>query len=90
MLKKGAEQKQNCLITHPSSDSEVLSDHETKSYQWNKSFKSMNTNKKNVQVFDYFPLIMYYYGGLFFYTLPRNELLCQLFGGLGSNEFHIK
>ena len=26
-------------------------------------------------------------------TLPRNELLCQLFmggGGLGSNEFHIK
>ena len=25
------------------------------------------------------------------HTLPRNELLCQLFwGGLGSNEFHIK
>ena len=24
-------------------------------------------------------------------TLPRNELLCQLFGGLGTrNEFHIK
>ena len=24
------------------------------------------------------------------FTLPRNKLLCQLFGGLGSNEFHIK
>ena len=23
------------------------------------------------------------------FTLPRNELLCQLLGGLGSNEFHI-
>ena len=23
-------------------------------------------------------------------TLPRNELLCQLLGGLDSNEFHIK
>ena len=24
------------------------------------------------------------------YTLPRNELLCQLFWGSGSNEFYIK
>ena len=24
-----------------------------------------------------------------FYKLPTNELLCQLFLGLGSNEFHI-
>ena len=23
-------------------------------------------------------------------TLPRNDLLCQLLGGLGSNEFHVK
>ena len=23
-------------------------------------------------------------------TLPRNELLCQLFGGLDGNGFHIK
>ena len=23
-------------------------------------------------------------------TLPRNELLCQLLGGMGSNGFHIK
>ena len=28
-----------------------------------------------------------------YFTLPRNELLCQLLGGgggIGSNEFHIK